>query len=192
VARAGLSPAIVVSAAAELSNEVGLEKLVLGQLATRLGVSMPALYKHVAGLDDLKRLIALDAARELRPTLAEAGLGLSSAEAIHAIARRYRDWARANPGRYTALQAAPSPEDSDLAEAAAGLMSVFTSSLAGFRLSDDDLIDAVRMLRSLLHGFIGLEAAGGFKLARPTEVSFARMIDAVSAQLATWSGPAPG
>src|SRR4051812_50226135 len=57
--RAGLTRARVASVAAEVADEVGLERLTLAAVAQRLGVSGPALYKHVAGLDALQRDVAV-------------------------------------------------------------------------------------------------------------------------------------
>ena len=51
VPRAGLNPDRIAAVAAEVADEVGLERLTLAMVASRLGVSGPALYKHVAGLD---------------------------------------------------------------------------------------------------------------------------------------------
>ncbi len=44
--RAGLNTDRVVTEGAELADEVGLTKLTLAALATRLGVRQPSLFKH--------------------------------------------------------------------------------------------------------------------------------------------------
>ncbi|MEV1143797.1 TetR family transcriptional regulator, partial [Micromonospora sp. NPDC049799] len=51
--RAGLTPQTVVRAAADLADEVGLDRLTLAAVAARLGVALPSLYKHVRGADAL-------------------------------------------------------------------------------------------------------------------------------------------
>ena len=57
--RAGLNTDRVVAEAAELADEVGLDQLTLAALAARLGVRQPSLYKHVASVDALQRLISM-------------------------------------------------------------------------------------------------------------------------------------
>ena len=52
--RAGLSTASVIEAAADLADEIGYDALTLTALATRLGVAVPSLYKHVSGLEALR------------------------------------------------------------------------------------------------------------------------------------------
>src|SRR2546429_316210 len=63
--RAGLTPERIISAAATVADEVGLDRLTLAAVAQRCGVSLPGLYKHVSGLDEVRRGIALLAVREL-------------------------------------------------------------------------------------------------------------------------------
>jgi len=49
--RAGLGTAAVVAAGADLADEIGFVGLSMGQLAERVGVRTPSLYKHVASQD---------------------------------------------------------------------------------------------------------------------------------------------
>ncbi len=63
VPRAGLGPAAVVAAGAALADEVGFAGLSMGQLAERVGVRTPSLYKHIGGQDDLNHRIAVAVAR---------------------------------------------------------------------------------------------------------------------------------
>src|SRR3978361_529865 len=73
VPRAGLTEARVVEEAEVLADEGGPVTLV--ELARRLGVQVPSLYKHVAGADDLQRLVSLRAKNELADLLARATAG---------------------------------------------------------------------------------------------------------------------
>ena len=57
--RAGLTPERIISEAATVADEVGLDRLTLAAVAHRCGVSLPGLYKHVSGLDEVRRGIAL-------------------------------------------------------------------------------------------------------------------------------------
>ena len=70
--RAGLSREAVVQAAAALADEEGLEEVTLAELASRLGVRTPSLYNHVAGLEGLRRELALLGTRELGRRLGRA------------------------------------------------------------------------------------------------------------------------
>ncbi|MFM9878424.1 MAG: TetR-like C-terminal domain-containing protein [Rhodoglobus sp.] len=49
--------------------------------------------------------------------------------------------------------------------------------LSGYGLTGDDEIDAIRSLRSALHGFVALEAAGGFGLPLDVDRSYTRLVE---------------
>ena len=52
---------------------------------------------------------------------------------------------------------------------------------------ESDLVDAVRFLRSALHGFVALELAGGFAMARSTDTSFDAAVAGLDRALAGWA-----
>ncbi len=65
------------------------------------------------------------------------------------------------------------------------LRTVF-SVLARYGLSGDDAIDATRALRAALHGFVTLEAVGGFGLPRDVDRSFARLVQILDTAFRDW------
>ena len=48
--------------------------------------------------------------------------------------------------------------------------------LAGYGLTGDDDIHAIRGLRALMHGFVSLEAAGGFAMPLDLDESYRRLV----------------
>jgi AcrR family transcriptional regulator len=186
VARAGLSEDRVVDEAEHLADEVGLTRLTLAALAERLGVRQPSLYKHIDGMDDLQRSIAVRAKREMADVLGRAAVGRSKDDAIRAISVAYRAWATEHPGRHASTVRAPVPDDVDDQDASSAVMGVVLDILAGYDLRGDDAIDAARALRSMLHGFITLEAAGGFGLPVDIDRSFGRLVDGLITALNTF------
>ncbi len=189
--RAGLAAAAVVAAAAELADEVGFAGLAMGLLAQRLGVRTPSLYKHVDSLDALRRGVAVQAKRELGDALARATVGRAGPDAVRALAGAYRRWAHDHPGRYAAgLRAAAVDDEEDRRVSDAALRVVYDV-LAGFDLPAARLVDAARALRSTLHGFAALEAAGGFGLPHDVDRSFTFLVDTVIAGLQADHGTPP-
>ena len=53
---------------------------------------------------------------------------------------------------------------------------MLTAALAGLGLEGDDAVHAIRALRSAVHGFAAIEAAGGFALAVDRDASFEYLI----------------
>ncbi|MCU1569427.1 MAG: TetR family transcriptional regulator [Naasia sp.] len=184
--RAGLSPAIVVEAAATLADEVGADRLTLAALAQRLGVALPSLYKHVDGLPDLRRRLAIAATEDLGRGLTDAVAGFAGRDALEALAAGYRDYARRHPGGYALAQVAPAA--GDLAHTAAGerATSAVFAALRGYGLEGDALIDATRALRAALHGFVLLEGTGGFGLERSPDRSYQSLVAAFDLAFAAW------
>ena len=73
--RAGLTPQRVAEEAALLADEVGLDQLTLAAVAQRFGVALPSLYKHVRGLDGLRRDLAVVGVQQLAEALSRAAVG---------------------------------------------------------------------------------------------------------------------
>lgn len=177
--RAGLSADRVVVEAEKLADEVGLAQFSLSTLAARLGVQPPSLYKHIAGQDALLRTIEARAKAELADVMRDAAVGRSGPDAVRSIAAAYRQWAKTHPGRYPATLAAPDPADAESVAASTRAVEVLHGVLSGYGLAGDDEVDAIRTLRSGLHGFVSLEAAGGFGLPVDVDRSFERLVDAL-------------
>jgi AcrR family transcriptional regulator len=175
-ARAGLDTAAVVRAAAALADAKGIDALTLGELAAQLGVRTPSLYNHIAGLDGLRRDLALLGVRELNARLSRAAIGKAGDAAITAFADAYRAFAHAHPGLYSATQRAPGPGDSELHAAADEAVETVVAVLAAYGLDGDDAVHTVRALRSFLHGFVSLETGGGFGLPLNLDESFRRLL----------------
>jgi AcrR family transcriptional regulator len=182
--RMGLDAARVVDTAAGIADAEGLPAVTLARVAGDLGVRAPSLYNHVDGLPGLLRAVALLAVRELTAVLRDAAVGRSGEDALAATARAYRDYARAHPGRYAATVAAPAPDDAEHRAAAAETVEVVLAVLRGWDLDGDDGVHAARTFRSAIHGFVVLEAAGGFGIPLDLDESFDRLVATLAAGLA--------
>lgn len=175
--RAGLDPASVTEAGAALADEVGFERLSMGLVAERLGVKTPSLYKHVASQADLAHRIAVLAMTELADAIRDAIQGRSGKEALVAGAHAMRTYVLEHPGRYAAGNTAvvTGPDD-PLVPAVGRVLDSWTAMLHGYGLDPGQEIHALRMLRSLLHGFSSLEAIGGFRINTDVDDTFTWML----------------
>lgn len=181
--RAGIDRAAVVATAVRLADADGLQSVTVARLAAELGIRPPSLYNHVAGHDELQRELALLGIRELGQRMGRAAMGKATDDALRALAVAYRDVAREHPGLYAASLRAPDPADAALTEASTAVIGVVLAVLAGYGLGGDDALHAVRALRSVLHGFVALEALGGFGLPLDLDESFQRLVDGFIAGL---------
>ena len=186
--RVGLDQTTVVEAAAKLVDEEGIEQLSLGHLAQRLGVRTPSLYNHVAGLPGLKHDLAIYCLHDLLDRITRATIGKSHKEAVVALANAYRAYARETPGRYALTQQAPDPTDKELLVIAQHVVDVVRAVLVPYNFSEEEAIHAIRSLRSIVHGFVSLEVAGGFGIPVDLDASFQWLINLFVAGLRPSTG----
>jgi AcrR family transcriptional regulator len=178
VPRAGLAPASVTEAAAILADEIGFDQLTMGLLAERLGVKTPSLYKHVDSLANLVHRIAVLATIELGDALREATAGRAGSDALAAAAQAMRTYVKQHPGRYAAGNSVrPTGPDDPLSPAIDRLLDSLSAVLRGYELDPSEKIHALRMLRSLFHGFATIEVEGGFRFDTDIEDSFTWMVN---------------
>lgn len=180
VPRAGLSRDAVVDLAVELVDADGWGSLTLAAVAGRAGVAVPSLYKHVESVAALRSAVALVALRELSRRSAGATVGVSGDDALRALGREIRAFARQHPGLYAATQVAPDADDPDhlpLVQAAGDAVAIVAAVLRGFGLHESRTVDAIRATRSAIHGFVALEAGGGFGMPDDVDRSFEALLD---------------
>jgi AcrR family transcriptional regulator len=182
-ARPRLDEAAVLRAAAELVDAEGLDVLSLARLASALGVQTPSLYNHVAGLEGLRRGLALLGVRELRDRLARAAIGVSGASAVYAIAEAYRRFAKEHPGLYAASLRAPSVEETELTRVAGEILDIIRAALGAYALRGEEEIHVLRAFRTIAHGFVSLELAGGFGMPVDLDASYRVLVDLLLAGL---------
>ncbi|SDD50176.1 TetR/AcrR family transcriptional regulator [Auraticoccus monumenti] len=187
--RAGLSAARLTVAGAELADEVGFGQVTLSALARRFGVKAASLYSHLTSSEDLRTRIALLALDELADRLAPALAGRAGKEALAAFAEVFRDYARAHPGRYAAARYRLDPATA-AASAGPRHAEMTRAILRGYDLSGDDQTHAVRLLGSVVHGWVSLELDGAFSHSEPSsDVSWARALDGLDSLLRHWPAP---
>jgi AcrR family transcriptional regulator len=198
--RAGLSTSRVVQAAADLADEIGFEMVTVSVLARRLGIRTPSLYAHVGGADDLRLRMTALALDDSAALVAEAVGGRSGSDALTAYAGAWRGFARRHPGRYAATRhpvprpsatAARGADDAGALALKAGRRhaALAREVVSSYSFRGDRQTHAVRLLGSLVHGYVTLELAGAFAHSRPgSEQSWAFVLAALDAQLRAESG----
>ncbi|MGW4465742.1 TetR/AcrR family transcriptional regulator [Micromonospora sp. NPDC004704] len=173
--RAGLSTPAVVSAALDVVDEQGAGALTLAAVAARTGVATPSLYKHVGNIAELRALVGVRVMTEMAERFGDAVIGRSGDEAVTVLMHTYRDYVREHPARYAAMPADPL-HDPAVVEAATRLLNVFLAVLRGYGLDHNAAIHATRCLRSIGHGFVSIEAGGGFGLPQDLDETYEQLI----------------
>ncbi len=188
--RAGLTPDLIVLAAATLADRDGLERVTVSAVARLVGVKPASVYAHLEGADDLLRRVTQLALEEMAERAADAVAGRSGRDALAAWAQAFRVYAFAHPGRYAASHR-PLGRVEALAGAGPRHTALSASILRGYEVPESDHVHAVRLLGAAVHGFLDLEAAGSFDhSAPPAADSWPRVVDALDALLRAWPATA--
>jgi AcrR family transcriptional regulator len=186
MSRPPLTPASVISEAAALADESGLEAVTLSAVARRLGVRAPSLYSHLRDHAALLDGVSTLALADLAARVAEAVAGRAGRPALEGLAQAHRSFAREHPGRWQALQrrAGPAVVASDAARSIGALTDAV---LRGYDLPPGERVHATRLLGSTINGYLALERIGSFDHSEPAPAtSWNRAIDALDALLRAW------
>jgi AcrR family transcriptional regulator len=95
----------IVDAARELLEEEGPDALSMRRIAERLGIRAPSIYKHLPDKQALENAL-ISAGFEEQAKLFEAAVRRND-DAVTAIARAYRRWARRHPHLYRLMTERP-------------------------------------------------------------------------------------
>jgi AcrR family transcriptional regulator len=179
-ARVGISKNDVITTATEIADRDGFDEVTLGAVARVLGVKTPSLYHHVDGLPGLRRDLAIAAAGQIGTVMREAAAVEDPRQALRAIAGAYRSFAAEHPGLYASMLPAPRPgEDDELYTALAAPVESVVPVLASLGVGEGKMISTVRIVRSLLHGFVTLEHDGGFGMPVDIDETFEQLVASI-------------
>jgi AcrR family transcriptional regulator len=186
MARAGLTVDRLTRAGADLADEIGFDQVTPSTLARRFDVTVASLYSHIRSSRELKTAIALLALEEIADRAADALAGRACRDALVAFGNVYRDYARQHPGRWAAAQLQLDAETA--AVSAGGRHAQMTRAiLRGYDLTEPDQTHAVRLVGSVVNGYVNLELAGGFSHSPPdSQETWPRILDALDALLRNW------
>ncbi|GAK02985.1 transcriptional regulator, TetR family [Geomicrobium sp. JCM 19037] len=162
--RRGLTSKDIVNSAAKIANQNGLSYVSISVVAQDLDIKPPSLYNHIRGLDELHELLAIHSCLLLYQKLQLATHNQSNREALTSFSYAYIDFARAYPGQYEAATHSYDEHHVQLKELQDQIINLVRTPLYELGFEEEYTVHLVRMLRSLLHGFVMLESAQGFKM----------------------------
>lgn len=188
--RAGLTAAAVITAAAALADRDGFAAVTPAAVAREVGVRTPSLYAHVAGADALRSGVTALALDELADQVGDSVAGRSGSAALRSLADAYRAYARRHPGRYAATRRPIGVDETAAVAAAQRHRALVQAMLDGYDLAEGEQAHAVRVVGATVHGFVTLEATGGFEHSEPSaDLSWDRAVEALDIALRHWPEP---
>lgn len=180
----GLSSEIIFQAAAELVAEKGYDKFSLRELASRLGVKPASIYSHVKNADEISTAVGMRAIAQLSEALEQASAVSDDDLAFLSLARAYREFAHQNPELYRAIIGLPRTGDETLRDNEQRTIAPLRRLAERFVHSKSEIVNFQRFLRSAMHGFISLEAAGFMRCSEvPADESYEMLMRCCLAEL---------
>ncbi|MAS35060.1 MAG: hypothetical protein CL610_13705 [Anaerolineaceae bacterium] len=181
---AKVSPESIVQTARAMIEAEGVERLLLNQLADKLGIKPPSLYRHVSSKTDLLRMVNEDTFagifRAIQPALDRPG---TPQERIMAMAMAYRQYAHEHPITYGLAYTNTIPElrpDEAQQEQAVLPYQALVAEITGEAQS----LPALRGLLALMHGFVMLELAQQLRRGGDLDAAY---IQSVQAYIRGWT-----
>ncbi|MFF3666062.1 TetR/AcrR family transcriptional regulator [Microtetraspora malaysiensis] len=150
----------IVAAGRDLLEAGGQQGLTMQNVAERVGVRAPSLYKHVGNRAALLAAVAEATVDDLVARLE------STDGSIEGLARGYRQFAQAWPEGFRLMFSAGAPPEA-LARVAAPVLHA-SRQLVGER----DALEAARLVTAWAAGFIKMELAGAFRLGGDVDRAF--------------------
>ena len=181
----------IVAVGREILARDGLDGLTMAEVAARVGVRAPSLYKRVSGRSELVRLVAEDVVAELHRELEAAARTGDPATDLRALADALRSFAHRDPHGHGLLflpmpdEMAPDPE---LVAAAAAPVLRVCEELVG----PDEALNAARTVTAWASGFLRMELSGGFQLGGSVDEAFAFGVGLLARALAGVGPDLPG
>ncbi|MCB0963010.1 MAG: TetR/AcrR family transcriptional regulator [Acidimicrobiales bacterium] len=167
----------------------GIHSLSMNAIARELGVTGPALYRYVAGRDELVTLLLVDTYTEFATTLEEAAAGDDEPrDRLRAVGVAYRRWALAHPERFDLLFGTPLPDyeapeqTRELARRGLEVQMRLRAEIDGLDPAGPEALALAVRGWARLHGFVDLERSGHFdEMPVDAEALFADELDSLLA-----------
>ncbi len=183
------SDAALVAAARSLLERRGPAGVTMQAVGAAAGVRAASVYHRFASREALLRAVEEAVLADLTACLAAAGEGPPRL-ALERMAASYRSFAREAPQAYRLIHPPPDWDEARVAARAllaAPLLEV-TQRLVGPRAA----LPAARLLTALLHGWVGMELAGAFRLGGDVEAAFAYALGAAIEGIESGRAPLEG
>lgn len=176
----------VVEAAISCIEKEGDSALGVNRVARELGIKPPAIYKHLEGNAGLRKAVALEIWHRFLSEHQQKTAGINNPKMMLKVGgHATRDFARSHPNLYKVMmQFQLQPDDPEAASIIHEAQSFFSIGLVSDDLTQEQLIDMMRMVNAAISGFITLEHSGLLTLSRSTDDSFEVMLEALFVAIA--------
>ena len=168
----------ILDVAATILEEEGVDAVTMREVATRMGIRAPSLYKHVHDKDDIVAGLQERALVGMAQHLSDVPGGLAE------LAEAYRSWAMAHPRLYDVATGRPLARD----RISPGVEAAAAAPIVAAAGGDEHL---ARALWAMAHGLVDLELSGRFPPGADLDATWRTALIGFTGGVARESGGLP-
>ena len=177
MARIALNQEKIVLATIDLAKKIGLSNVSFPRLAEYFEIKSPSLYNHFKNMEEVRVATAVYVHRILNHQLTQSMIAKKPADALHAYAECYRNFADEYAAVYELINMIRQTRNEELIELSNENIRLIGRSLESFHFSRAEVLHKSRAFRSSLHGFVTLSQLGYFQRGEASkEDSFEYMV----------------
>lgn len=161
--RGALSKQSIIDTTIKIADAKGLSNVTLKELAAKLGVKPPSLYKHFpGGLNEIYEQVMVFSWHSIDREIMRSAVGKSKDEAIKAMCYAFRNFAVQHPGAFEVLQWHNSYISDLNKQATKGIITSLNQVLEAYKMTEAQKLHILRFLRGFVQGFSTIEVHAGF------------------------------
>lgn len=173
---ASLNTEIILDLIESVFSKLFLKDLTLAMISKELDIRPPSLYSHFKNLDDLKDQLTARALIKMKEHLEHDLSKNFKKNRLKTFMFSYRDFALENPLLFDSAQFGVRSDNSSLMELASEIVKISLEILNEKGITGEKAIHQIRILRSLLNGFIMIEKQQGFQRSERLDKTFLELI----------------
>lgn len=156
--------------------DYALKDLSLAMISKVLGIKPPSLYAHFSSFDEVKDELTARALMKMKDTLLIAVSKNVRKDTLKSFMFAYRDLASSNPLLFDCAQFGIRNDNEKLMELAQEIVEIALNIFKERGFSGEKAIHQVRIVRSLLNGFILTERENGFQRSESLDKTFIELV----------------
>lgn len=157
-------------------RDLSLKDLTLSMISKELDIKSPSLYSHFINFNDVKDQLTARALIRMKEFLERAVTKNPKKDPLKSFIYAYREFAHQNPLLFDCAQFGIRSNNKELMNLAFAVVEIPLARLKARGIIGEKAIHKIRIIRSLLNGFINLEREEGFQRSEKLDKTFKELI----------------
>jgi AcrR family transcriptional regulator len=171
---------LIIETTIRLIDELGIDKVSLNEIARKLEIKPPSLYKHIKSFEEIKNEVFITINSQLVNEITQK-IKVEDKNALFKYCNFCREFALKYPARYLFISNFIIKDKLSYPESMIFLRDYLAIILVNnYSISKTEIRYRARAIRSLIHGFVMYELSGGWTEIVSADKSFKKSIEYIS------------